>query len=144
MNALLYVLCGEKHESASMIPWNKDQDKVLVNEDDFDYHVDCEGVWSGNEGSYWVGKQIDIKVKVQSPKLLELKLCLSDPNDSGRTGVITCEDMPPVELKKHEAETWVSIPVTRENCLDGELRISIQCKSGPNLMIRKCVIVPKK
>lgn len=34
MNALLYVLCGEKHESASMIPWNKDQDKVLVNEDD--------------------------------------------------------------------------------------------------------------
>lgn len=143
MNALLYILSGEMHGNSSLVPWEKSLDKILVNEDDFDYYVDCEGTWSGNEGSYWVGKQINIKIKVLSPKLLTLKLCFSDPNDSGRTGIITCEDMPSVELKNHKEETWISIPVTRENCLDGELNVSIKCKSGPNLMIRKLVLVPR-
>lgn len=48
--------------------------------------------------------------------------------------------MPEVVLKEHVKDFFVTIPVTRENCLDGKIVVDIECTSGPNLMIDKVIL----
>jgi len=40
-------------------------------------------------------------------------------------------------------DEWISIPITRENCLDGKLVIDINTTSNSNLMITDLVLAPK-
>lgn len=141
-SALLYIKAGSNHTQPGAAAWVPEIDGV-INEREFDYTVFCEGVWLDEKGSYWFGKKMKIVIDVKHPELMELKICFHDSNNSGRRGVVACEDMPAVELGKHTDETWITIPVTRENCLDGKLVVEITSNSGPNLMVTKLALMPK-
>lgn len=114
-----------------------------MNEDSFDYNIECDGVWQDVKGTYWVGKRMVVEIKVKHPKLLDLKMCFLDSNKCNRAGTIKCEDVPTVQLDSHENETWISIPITRENCLDGIIRVEINSQKGPNLMLSKIALTPR-
>lgn len=137
LNAVLFVAPDDNTEFSRLSKWRKETDNVIVNYGGYDYNIECDGVWQDAKGSYWVGKQLTLEIKVDHPKLMNLKMCFLDSNNSNRFGTIKCEDTPEIELGSHENETWVSVPITRENCLDGIIKVSIKCKSGPNLMLNK-------
>jgi hypothetical protein len=138
----LYVKAGANHTELGSADWVPDKDEVIKDEG-IDYTLDCDGVWMDEKGSYWVGKKMSIEIDVKYPKLMDLKICFLDPNHLNRKGVINCEDMPEINLGNHTTETWVTIPVTIENCLDGKINVKINCTSGPNLMITKLALIPK-
>ena len=74
---------------------------------------------------------------------MAIKLYFYDSKKQSRRGTIHCEDMPEVVLKEHAKDFFVTIPVTRENCLDGKIVVDVECTSGPNLMIDKVILSPR-
>lgn len=140
LNACFFIMPNEDSNFLQLSHWNKTDDNIIVNEEDLDYNINCDGVWQDEKGTYWVGKKIVMEIKINHPKLMELKLCFHDSNRSNRTGIIDCEDVPTISLGNHEEEAWVTIPITRENCLDGRIKVIMECKNGPNLMLKKIVL----
>lgn len=140
LKALLFITPDNTSGYSQLSKWTKKKDNVITNEEDLDYHIDCQGVWQDDMGSYWVGNKIILEIKIEHPKLMTLKLCFLDSNKLNRTGVISCEDAPEVQLKEHHKETWISIPITRENCLDGKIKVAINCLNGPNIMLNKIAL----
>ena len=142
-SAIMYIKAGKNYEDLnSSVDWSKKLDGVFL-QDGIDYTVSCSGIWCDENGTYWFGKKMKIEIAVETPNIMTLKLRFQDPNNRGRTGVIRCEDMPEVKLGKHPEGEWISIPVTKENCLDKKLVIEIDCKSGENLMITDLVLMAK-
>lgn len=137
--ALLYIKAGASHPDLGSTKWAPQLDKA-VKQEGFDYRVVCDGIWQDDKGSYWYGQKMKVEIDVKRPQLMKLKMYFHDPDKKGRKGTIRCEDMPEVYLNEHTEETEVSIPVTRENCLDEKITVYIDCASGPNLMIRKLVL----
>lgn len=137
LNAIFFVTPDSSIDFSRLSKWKKGNDNVIVNEDDYDYSIECDGIWQDSKSTYWVGKQIILEIKVNHPKLMNLKMCFWDSNNSNRSGVVKCEDAPAVNLGNHEKETWISIPITRENCLDGVIKVTIECNRGPNIMLNK-------
>lgn len=142
-NALLYIKAGAAYPDLGLTKWISEFDRA-TKQDGFDYHVFCDGIWQDDKGSYWCGKDVKIEIGVKHPQLMNLKIYFYDSNKQGRKGAIKCEDMPEVILDKHTEETGISIPVTRENCLDGKIEIHINCTSGPNLMISKLILTEEQ
>lgn len=140
LNACFFIMSNEDSNFLQLSHWNKTDDNIIVNEEDLDYNINCDGVWQDEKGTYWVGKKMVMEIKINHPKLMELKLCFHDSNRSNRTGIIDCEDVPTISLGNHEEEAWVTIPITRENCLDGRIKVIMECKNGPNLMLKKIVL----
>ena len=143
LNAVFFVVPNDKIGLSKLSCWDKAKDNIIVNEDSFDYNIECDGVWQDVKGTYWVGKRMVVEIKVKHPKLLDLKMCFLDSNKCNRAGTIKCEDVPTVQLDSHENETWISIPITRENCLDGIIRVEINSQKGPNLMLSKIALAPR-
>ena len=140
--AWLYVKAGDNFETLNAEgEWTAGLDGA-VKEKGLDYRVTCSGVWRDDKGSYWFGKVIKIEIDVSAPAIMTLKLRFLDSNNQGRTGIVRCEDMPGVTLGHHPEGEWISIPITKENCLDGKLVIIAECKSGPNLMISDLILIP--
>lgn len=104
---------------------------------------DYKNYWQDDNGSFWFGKKMSIEIDVKYPQLMDLKLYFYDSKKQSRRGTIHCEDMPEVILKEHVKDFFVTIPVTRENCLDGKVIVDIECTSGPNLMIDKVILSPR-
>lgn len=71
-----------------------------------------------------------------------LKIKLNDWDKRGRTGEINSEDAPTIPIGLQEASEWISIPITRENCLDGKLSVDIKSASKYGLMITDLVLNP--
>lgn len=138
-NALLYVKAGASYTDLGSTKWKPELDMAMKGEG-FDYRVVCDGIWQDDNGSFWFGKKMSIEIDVKYPQLMDLKLYFYDSKKQSRRGTIHCEDMPEVVLKEHVKDFFVTIPVTRENCLDGKIVVDIECTSGPNLMIDKVIL----
>ena len=82
----------------------------------------------------------DFKIKIENPNLYQLKVCLTDHNQSNRSCQIKCEDIPTVDVRDMGKEKWVVLPITREHCLDQFVEVSIKCTGGPNVMIGRIVL----
>ena len=142
-NAFLYVAAAARQPNAAgAVEWSPEVDGALK-ENGIDYTIHCEGAWREEGGTYWFGKKMTIEITVPFPRLMELKIRFQDPNHAGRTGEISCEDNALIKLGSHVDGEWITIPITRENCLDGKIIITTNCTSGPNLMISHLVLSPK-
>lgn len=141
-NASLYIKAGASFSEFGATKWKPELDMAIKGEG-FDYLVICDGIWQDDNGAFWHGKKMSVEIDVKYPQLLELKLYFYDSKKQTRQGLIRCEDMPEVILGKHSKDTSISIPVTRENCLDGKIKIDIECTSGSNLMLEKLILSPR-
>ncbi len=139
-SSCLYVSAGYNEPDPGSADWSPEMDESIA-DPGFEYKVNCEGVWRDDKGSYWFGRKMKIEIGIKNPALMELKICFLDPNKLNRKGIINCEDMPGISLGNHQKETWITIPVTRENCLDGKINVTVNCTSGPNLMITKLALI---
>lgn len=140
-NASLYVKAGASYSDFGSTKWKAELDMALKGAG-FDYQIVCDGIWQDDTGAFWVGKKISIEIDVKYPQLMDLKLYFYDSEKQSRRGTIKCEDMPEVLLEEHSKNTCITIPVTRENCLDGKIVVDIACTSGPNLMLDKLILSP--
>lgn len=138
-NALLYVKAGASYTDLGSVKWKPELD-MAAKAEGFDYRVVCEGIWQDDNGSFWFGKKMSIEIDVQYPQLMDLNLYFYDSEKQSRRGIIKCEDMPEVVLKEQPQNAFITIPITRENCLDGKILVNIECTSGPNLMLDKVVL----
>lgn len=139
-SSCLYVSAGYNQPDPGSADWSPEMDESIA-DPGFEYKVNCEGVWRDEKGSYWFGEKMKIEIGIKNPSLMELKICFLDPNNLNRKGMINCEDIPGISLGNHQKETWITLPVSRENCLDGKINITVNCTSGPNLMITKLALI---
>lgn len=139
---LLYVKAGASYTDLGSVKWKPELDMAVKGEG-FDYRVTCDGIWQDDNGSFWFGKKILVEIDIKYPQLMDLKLYFYDSEKQSRRGTVKCEDMPEVFLTEHLKNTCISIPVTRENCLDGKIVVDIKCTSGPNLMLDKVILVSR-
>lgn len=142
-NALVYVKAGENQEKPGNADWDKSIDQSFMNTT-FDYSIEGAGIWKDGDNTAWYGNQIHIEIRVDVPALMTLKIRFHDWNKAGRTGEISCDDVPIRKLGAHINGEWISIPISRENCLDKKLDITIKKLTGPNLMITDLVLEPLK
>lgn len=140
--ALLYIKAGASYADLGSIKWEPELDMAVKGEG-FDYQVICDGIWQDDNGSFWFGKKMSVKIDVKYPQLMDLRLYFYDSEKQSRRGTLKCEDMPEVLLRELTKDSCIIIPVTRENCLDGKIVINIECTSGPNLMIDKVILSPR-
>ncbi|MFT3682097.1 MAG: glycoside hydrolase family 2 TIM barrel-domain containing protein [Ferruginibacter sp.] len=141
-NALIYVKAGGDHPlKEGEAEWEKAVDQSYLNSG-FDYTVNCTGVIKSDEGTGWSGKKMTIDLKVPAASLMMLKLRFEDWGKKGRAGEIQCEDIPVIKLGSHENGEWITIPVTRENCLDGKLQININTSTKRDLIITDMMLEP--
>lgn len=138
-NASLYIKAGASYTDFGSVEWKPELD-MAIKGDGFDYRVVCDGIWQDDNGAFWFGKKMSVEIDVKYPQLMDIKLYFYDSDKQARRGTIKCEDMPEVLLQEHVKNSFISIPVTRENCLDGKIVVDIECTSGPNLMIEKLII----
>lgn len=141
-NASLYVNAGAFYPDFGSTEWKPELDMAIKGEG-FDYQIVSDGIWQDDNGAFWFGKKMSIVIDVKYPQLMDLKLYFYDSEKQSRRGVIKCEDMPQVFLKEHAKNTCITIPVTRENCLDGKIVVDMECTSGPNLMLDKLILSPR-
>jgi hypothetical protein len=142
-SSILYVDAGTHHaDSLGSEEWSPQIDNVFKTES-IDYRVSCKGVLQDSKGIYWYGKKIRIEIDVKYPKLMELRLRLSDPYHEGREGTIICEDDPEIKWPDNGNDGWITMPITRENCLDGKIVIEANCTKGPDLMISNLILMAK-
>lgn len=142
MEALLYVMPGSKDKVNDLRAWNREDDEKTLT-DGFDYSVENEGVWEDNWGVYWIGKEVRFRLKIDNPALYEVRICVSDPNSAHRSCVIRCEDIPEVKVADMGKEKWVTLPITREHCLDGNIDITVRSTGGPNVMVSRIAVTRK-
>jgi hypothetical protein len=142
-DALVYVKAGENLDKLGNSTWKKSLDQSFMDEA-FDYTIEGAGLWKEGDKAAWFGTQIHIEIKVDVPQLMTLRIRFHDWNKAGRSGEIACDDSPIRKLGNHINGEWISIPISRENCLDKKLDIDIKKLTGPNLMITDLVIEPLK
>ena len=83
------------------------------------------------------------RLKIDNPALYEVRICVSDPNSAHRSCVIRCEDIPEVKVADMGKEKWVTLPITREHCLDGNIDITVRSTGGPNVMVSRIAVTRK-
>lgn len=143
--ALLYAKAGGNHPlNEGSVPWEKAVDQSFM-DDGIDYRVDCDRVSKNGDKMAWAGKKTHIEIRMPSAGLMVLKLhFINLGRSSGPTCEIYCEDAPMVKLEINATdEQWVTLPITRENCLDGKLTIDINTIKGPDAMVSDMVLTPK-
>ncbi len=141
-SSCLYVSAGYYLEESATADWSADMDESIADEG-IAYKVHCSDVWKDSKRGYWTGKKMKIEIELKNPALRELRICFSDSDKKNRKGTLQCEDIPEITLGNLAEETWISVPVSRENCLDGKISFSVNCTSGPNLMITKLALIHK-
>ena len=104
------------------------------------------GSWSDGNGSYWFADKMRVTITGLEPVQGQLLVRFRDPNRNNRSGELTFEGVKypvPYHQQNDYGVWWAKLPLIRENFLDGRLQLTVQVRTGPNLMIDRIVILPQ-
>ena len=132
---LLYIKPGGYFTKIGSTKWDPKLD--IVKEEGYKYTVNSGEVYQDESGSYWIGKHISLDIEVKNPNLMNLKIDLNNLSENNYIGIIKCEDIPDIKFDSKK-EKSITIPISRENCLDGKIKIEIE--SQQNIMVEKLIL----
>lgn len=144
--AAFYHVAGGKIATDGASAFSTDADRTLAAHDGYRLlNPGAEGLWRDETVSAWHGKRLSFDLAVPSGVAGALWVRFSDHNHAGRTGELRLQGRA-LTLGKHDSGSgeWVKIDVMREDSLNGPLRFSASCVTGPNLMITHIAFIPKE
>ena len=139
-DADLYVHAAGKLEHQSG-QWRAESDSVLRKVEGVDYTVEADGTWRDDQGCAWHGRKMKITVNPRAGVPGRFFVRFHDWNENGRTGKLTFEGKES-RLGAHIDGLWLEFPVIREDTNDGQLTLTTEVLTGPNLMITDIAFVP--
>ena len=141
-HADLMVRAGDK-ATAQSGPWSPAVDAVLRQAEGVDYRVAADGYSRDLHGRAWHGRKMKVVVHPRAGVPGKFFVRFADWNHLGRTGKLEFEGHAR-ELAAHGDGLWVEFPVIREDTNDGQLTLTAEVTSGPNLMITEIAFVPEE
>jgi hypothetical protein len=143
-NADLYVSAAANLDvEGRNVPWKSAADDVMRRVEGVDYSVVADGIWRDEVGSAWHGKTLKVTVKSRPGVPGSFWVRIHDWNHNGRTGKLHFEGKEQA-IPAHTDGLWLEFPVIREDTNDGQLVLTTEALTGPNLMITEIAFVPKE
>lgn len=140
---LLVRCAGRAGNNKRSEPWRADLDTVLRKAQGIDYSVEADGVWMDDDGCAWHGRKLRLVVKARAGVPGKFHVRFADWNRLGRRGKVVFEGTERA-LNTHPDGLWMEFDVMREDTNDGQLVLSAETLSGPNLMITDIAFVPEE
>jgi len=139
-NALLYVEAGKKvKEMGQNMDWSSLLD-LSESKKGTTYTVKADGVWKDAVASAWQGKHMELTLNVPQGMIGTFYVFFHDWNNLGRRADIEFEGRQ-YTLGQHDKDgQWVKLHVMREDSNDGVLKMKVNTKKGPNIMIAKMAL----
>ena len=125
------------------IPWDREYDAVLIKVKGVDYTVQADGVCRDEVGAAWHGRIMKITFKPRAGVPGRFLVRFHDWKQNGRTGRVIFEGVEH-QLADHREGVWMEFPVIREDTNDGQLLLTTEVLSGPNLMITDIAFMPSE
>lgn len=144
--APVYIECAAALPKDGSTGWQRGYDRAELTQGTYRLAGDKLTARKDRSGAFWQGRRIDLRLLDVLPVVGELCVRFRDPDRRGRTGRGTFEGEAfaiPRSDESPDGGSWVRLPLTREQGLDGRLEFSCEALTGPDLLIDRVVILPR-
>lgn len=123
--------------------WKPERDTIEKMAAGFGYRLCGLRCWRDEGGTAWHGTQPQIVL--ECPERFEgmAYYHFGDWNNQGRRGHVYFEGRDRGPLEQHNGSgLWMAEKVNAEDSADGLIEMRAECRSGPNLMVSRVVLIP--
>jgi hypothetical protein len=114
--------------------WETGMDEQVISSTGFSYSLANTLCWKGEQGSAWVGKEMELQIECPEGFTGELQVMFRHWEDQGDKGSLDFEGRKyQLELTGEEGK-WISFHVMREDTNDGKITLKA-LSNGQNFLI---------
>jgi len=138
---MLRVDCAADAGMMKAVSYERELDEVVQQGDGFDYIVKGCECWRDERVSAWAGRGVEIVISCPEGFEGLLYVHFSGWNGQGRDGHIFFNGKDCGMIGEHKEGVWLTYPVTRDDSIYGKVIFSVDCVSGPNLMVTEIAMI---